>query len=365
MRAFTKLTRALLLTCLFCATAGVIAQPDDQWAQDARVITVHVTVIEPDGDPINNAPIYLYTNNGIGFIRLGETSTTLAASPTEDTVLCASLWDSKWSNLPDAELQSIKDRYNELLGQYVFLDNYSVPLNATDTEYSITISALERIEISGRFVDAAGQPIQGVVGAVVPYMSEFRSDHNGTFIATAAIGRTAVLQFVDPTDESNQIFVLRQAPQHTGQSRNIGDVVIESLPTDSAVNVLFATNQAAYNPSDLNDLKENVTLIRDDGSTIFGYPTNREQTKAVEATWRVDDLPPQIAAGTYYVVAGSVGTDAARALLRSIEDGRQTLLDAAGVPKVTAVPGQTASITINAMDSFNAALSVGADLVED
>lgn len=365
----SALTAAMFtMTAWSIGTVAGFAQPEYAWAEDTREISVQVSVVDPDGDPIVNVPLFVYTQNGVQLIRPQHAPTlpvVVGASPTEDSVLCVMLWSGDHRNdLSDAEEQAIESRYEELLSQYAFLNNYSIPLNATYTEYSITINALKRVEISGRFVDNAGLPIEGVVGSVTPYMSLIHSGTDGTFVASAAAGQTAVLQVIHPADESNQIFVLRRTPQQTGQDHNLGDVMIESLPIDSAVEIMFATNQNAVDPADLGTLKLDVTLIRDDGSAIFGYQTNRLQTKAVEATWRVDDLPPQIAAGTYYVVAGSVGTDAARALLRSIEDGRQALLDAAGVPKVTAVPGQTASITINAMDSFNAALSVGADLVD-
>jgi len=87
------------------------------------------------------------------------------------------------------------------------------------------------------------------------------------------------------------------------------------------------------------------------------------------AYWTDDNSNPvytlQLPAGTYYVTPGSYGDRPFFALYESVKAGRQAQLDAAGVPKITIVAGQTADLTFDAQAAHDAIIEVGGDLVDE
>ncbi|MBL4698788.1 MAG: hypothetical protein JKX70_08130 [Phycisphaerales bacterium] len=122
--------------------------------------------------------------------------------------------------------------------------------------------------------------------------------------------------------------------------------------------------QDPVNPDTLELTKSYVTLVEENAQYMLVFETNHERTSAVNQSWNVDEPVPQAPAGTYYIATGMYGSDETVALRRSIVDGRQNLLVAAGVQKITLLEGQLAIVVLNATNNKNAILQVGSDLLD-
>ena len=123
------------------------------------------------------------------------------------------------------------------------------------------------------------------------------------------------------------------------------------------------TNRDEFYDATDDDLGAGVSLINSDGGIVYCFPLNRLGRAATFSRSTPLGGETRVPAGAYYIAPGIVGQGLAVALLDAIRDGRQAALDAAGVPQIQAMPGQTASISFDGRAARDAIVSVASDLM--
>ena len=135
---------------------------------------------------------------------------------------------------------------------------------------------------------------------------------------------------------------------------DVGTLTVTRHPKTSRA-VLKFTNYVGLVDTDMEVLSEGMTLIRTDG-TILTFAALKDEGQAY-APVREGGVPLQpidIPAGDYYVAPGLFAAGTAVRLLDRVRAGEQAVLDAAGVPKFTAVEGQTANFSFDARAAYTA-----------
>lgn len=368
MNRFNAIAANMLGCLAVCLpTTGALGQADD-WAQDARTISVVVRVEDEAGAPISSAPVQVYTRNGLAFGMTnagGDVTIFVGASPTEDAIAIARIWDGRWhADLTPAEKTLARTRHAELVEEYAFKAGYPAAIDVPGDQFSMTIVGFDGVRVSGRFVDDAGQPVTKAGGSAFPYGSTFEADENGGFEVTVRKGANTELIYLNA--DSHQMYVIELDDTQTAADVDLGNIVLNPSVEDAELAIsLSPTNTIILDDETLVELKTRVVLVREDGSTLLSYRTNKAQTAAVNASWDVREPDPRLPGGTYYVAPGPYGIDVTRALRLAVLAGRQAALDAAGVPKVTVPPGGEAAVSVDAEAARDAILQVGADLLND
>lgn len=148
----------------------------------------------------------------------------------------------------------------------------------------------------------------------------------------------------------------------TVQDVDLGDVVAPQLTEDGRADIDLL-NQVTVFDKWLNPLGLGVSLVSTDGQVAYAFWVG-ENGDARQRRWEDPPQDPHLAAGEYYLSPGLLFSRPSLALRYSILEGRQALLDAARVPKVTIVGGQTATASFDVATVRDAILSVGGDLVD-
>lgn len=348
---------AVMLLYFEESTASLAAQ------DDVRPVTIIITAVDPDGEPIPEVPLQCLTLSAAAFgvtDAAGRLVHTLDVARTND-VMVVRIWDGMMHRIP-YDLRVIAERrVQELPNHFAFKAIYLVPLTPEQDEYTLQIAAERTVRIQGRLVDANGEPVSaGTIGSF-GYMAgdDVEVDDEGRFEYMGTPRGRAVQLFAQ---QSTQVHIIELSAQQTLVDLDLGDVPVPDPVADAPVRVMLQNHEYIFD-SMLRTIGAGATLVSTDGALILGFPANAEGDVVV-ARWHIPPQLPYLPAAEYYVVPGSVGSDSGMALLRSVRAGRQAQLDAAGVPKITAVTGEEAALTLDARAVFNAVIQVGGDLVD-
>lgn len=331
---------------------------------DPRPVTVTITASDPDGNPIPDMPLQCLTNAGAAFGITdvnGQLVLVLSAQQDEQQLI-TQLWDgAMYSTLTISERILSEKRFDELRNQYCFKHVYLTPLVAGIDQYSVLIQADPAIRIRGRLVGAQGEPIAGAIGAAyaIAYDSVGEADEGVFEFGGLRKGAAASLL----AQYSTQVHFIKLSAAQTIQDLDIGDIVLVDAAADAAARVTMQNKSDLFDSTGVG-IALAVSFISTDGSLVFGFPADLEGNVLRELLYvppRLPLLPP----GEYYAVPGLISSQSGMALYLSIREGRQALLDAAGVPKFTAISGQEVSLTIDARAAYEAVVQVGGDLVPE
>tara|TARA_E500000318_G_scaffold30491_1_gene30280 strand:+ start:7603 stop:8727 length:1125 start_codon:yes stop_codon:yes gene_type:complete len=363
---------------LFCTVIALLMFAGRAIAQDqddvgdpvifTTPLTLTVHVKDPDGMDLADAPVQVYTSHGIDFGVTNSSGVVVlepSYAPSQDDVAIVRLSDGSWhAGYSLEERHNFDYRYRFLTSSYAFQSEYQVDLNAQVQQYSISVQAVDAVKVSGVFVDGvSGVPVSGVGGRVLPFLSSFLTDSSGGF--ELSVGESEYVEFLYMLPDSRQLFIQSLSPTQTSTDVDLGQVSVQSLPSNAQVSITFANPED--DPVDLGTLRlkhANVTLVEEDAQYMLMYSTNQTRTAAVGNSWSVDEPTPLGPSGTYYVAAGMYGSDDVVALWRAVKDGRQLLLDTQGVAKVVLVDGQLVDVEFDSVQNSNAILQVGADLLD-
>lgn len=332
-----------------------------------RTVVLTVDVQSPVGGMLSDVPLQAYTKHGMVFGATdsnGRAILQLEASPDLDSIAVVRVFDGSWhTDLSEADRAHYLVRFNELLDTYAFSTRYAIDLDSNIDQYSYTLNAFEKVQMSGRFVNAnSGDPLWAVFTSVFPYTHTFMTKEDGLFDVPVAKNAWAELLYGIP--ESHQLGIYSIASGDLQEDLEIGDIPIVAADVNAQLSIeLLNPDVKIFDDLYLTNTKSSVTLISQDASIMMLFYTNETNTAAVNEVWDTTEQPPQIPAGTYYIAAGVYGENSVRVLRLALLDGRQLFLDAAGVSKVSVAANEQASITIDTQANIDAIIQVGGDLI--
>lgn len=356
---YSLLHRTLLVIGAFLSITAPCVK-----AAEVRPITVETLVRTADGDPLPDVPVQHVTMNGVAFGLTdanGRLMVTLDADRAE-TKLFSRIWDGTWHDAPADQLALAERRYEELRTGFSFEVKYLRALDANADNYAVEIIAYPTITVSGRLVDAAGATLAGTLGSIrcVAY-DNVEPEEQGVF-SIRGVRRGESERLVAQRIGSGQVHMIDLNPVQTSTDVALGDVVIEDTPADCSVAVSMSSHADLFDSS-LMSLGGAATFISADAGYVGNFPASPDGG-VLRETFYVPARRPLLPPGAYYVAPGGFGTRASMAVYLSILNGRQAALDAAGVPRITAVSGQEASLEFDARAAYDAIIQVGGDLVD-
>ena len=331
---------------------------------DPRPITVTITASDPDGNPIPDMPLHCLTNTGaaFGITDINGHLQLVLEAREDESQLVTQLWDgAMYNTLTISERILSEERFEELRNQYCYKHVYLTPIEVGTDQYSVTMQADPAIRIRGRLVSAQGEPIAGAIGAAnaIAYDSVGEGDE-GVFefggVRKAASG-LILAQY------STQVHFIEISAAQTIDDLDLGDIVLVDATADVSARVTMQNRSDLFDATGVG-IALAMSFISTDGSMVFGFPADLEGNVLRELFYVLPPLP-LLPPGEYYAVPGLISSQSGMALYLSIRAGRQAMLDAAGVPKFTAISGQEVSLTIDARAAYEAVVQVGGDLVSE
>jgi hypothetical protein len=360
---------SLLVHCamlvVLAASTACLAQPVHAvvLAEDRRLISVTVTVLDPDGAPVSDVVVQVVSRNGgnEGPTGLaGAVTLTLEASPTQDDHILVRVCEGKWARNASVEQQDLYNQsYAALLEAYAFPNWRAYPITPTGSSYSIEFDVLSAVNVSGTLRDAiTGDPVTlAACGVLKQSSGGFTSEAGGVFEVRAIRDSAATLVFNLP--DSNEIRFLEVSAQNLTADINLGDITI-ALPQSNASAAISLTSVAPklLDPRTFSRLDRHITLFDSNAERVYTFYLNEDGSKFVNVPWDPDLPNPRFAAGTYYLAPGPFSLEAALALRRALLDGKHTLLQTAGVPVLTVGSGAQGTVVFDPAAANAAILSV-------
>lgn len=331
----------------------------------AEQVQVTVEVVTSDGTPITDAPVLVHTlaDMDFGFTSAqGQLQVTTTLAKDNRTVV-ARIWDGSRINLPTWEEQDFASQREKALKQQYFLPltvEASVPEN--QSACTVQILAWPAVTIHGRFVDAAGVPLTewfvsargGASGA-----GSWPNEVEGPF-ALGGVRRNAETELWANTD-SSQVHIYPLSLEQTQADSNLGDLVLSDVDAPIQTNILLVNYAELLGPGELPWYRT-VTAIRSDGQVIYcfsiGFDGRAVETRTAEPE---DGVGGRLAPGVYYLAPGLFGAEMHWLLLDAIREDRLDELNAAGVPRITAVEGEVAAATVDMRAARDAIMTVIGD----
>lgn len=267
----------------------------------------------------------------------------LAARPSSGLFL--------WEN--DDQKEEAIERFHIVRKQYSFDQTTFIQLDGEGPTYSGIVRAYDAVTITGRFVDADGEPIEGSLGAP-PQLCYGFADADGVFeLGGVRQGVPAEIVYGIGATEVHSISL---TPQQLTINLDLGDVSVVDTPTDATISIRM-TGLENVGPRDLISILNGVSLLSSDGDACH---TSQASSSGIVFYFdegnAVTMIP--IPSGTWFVTPGSVGKVPWQMLRQALRDGKAAELEAAGVPKIVVPPGEHVEFTFSAVDAWNALKSV-------
>ncbi len=326
---------------------------------DPRPVSVAVTVRTEDGTPLSRVPIQVVADHDhkFGFSDLqGALSVTVNVGAAESYLVVA-LSDGSWFELGPNMRAEARDRFEAVRTQFFFSRANIVPLSPPAIECSTLITAYSAISLTAIVEDGSGS---------VPFRrfhvrggsSADDLDASHPFVVPG-IRRGAPADIFVTVGLSPQLHVIHLNAAQTAQDVDLGLLELIGAPRTVTAS-LTMTNSTALSLFDIDGsaLWTQVALIRSDAQVILGFRVDQASGAVVERLTAAPPLiMPLLPAGTYYACPGIMGTPLPLALFDAIRDGRLADLDAAGVPKFTAVEGQPVTLQFDARAARDAIMA--------
>jgi len=317
-------------------------------ANDTRSLTVIVTVVDPDGGPVEGCEVNV--KSGLNPANQSSSAQTnvqgmaaiaLQVNSEENRVFLAFTPGGDDQVTRDVSAAR-RERFWELLSQYALPGLTQYPIAQGQSELKITINLNPGITVFGHALDHACQPIENVKVHARSHPLWGRGQDDGAF-EIAGIKKSAdAIVFVMTKGMTLPIHL--DATQTSGNV-NLGDV--QFPPEDGNAVARITIDRAGWRPNFFEATMHGVSLISEDGQRIYSFLANQQgQALTTYMTGsRLLPLPPD----TYYLVPGGTFTANRPVHLAALDLVRSgQAANVQGWPKLVAVSGQNDEITINA-----------------
>lgn len=333
--------------------------------QQVQFVAVDITVRDEAGQPLENVPLEILssTKTRFGFTD-ADGALAMSVEITEgDEFICAWLHDGFRYEYHEIDIVLAGEMYQSYREQYHFRKGYFIPVIPGQKTYSLNITAHDIVHVTGNvlppglreqwfpksvFIDSR----DGLWFGVVDPVNEFE----------IPVRRRADTELFISMDHSPRLHSVPLTAGQTIEDVNIGEFVVPPLRADATAQIIMQNAQGQWLPGGVGPLWLGVTLISEGGSIILGYLARHDDGFVVgNPDSAVDpDMPPELPAATYFVAPGVVSTrddSIHMLLLDAIRAGQFAQLEAAGVPKLTAIAGQTTEFTFDAAMARDAILT--------
>ena len=319
--------RSLLLLCKLFLIMMIVAP---QARADSRPVEVSVTVLDSAGQPIEGAPVCV----------LSVTAQAGGATNASGTLVVQVAVDMNEARLAVrlirgcGEFRGSLENLRHLIASHAVQSLYWVEVAPTAVTASVTIRLGEPVFMTGRTVDEAGQPLS-VSSRVRGIKSDSRWQEDGRFRLLVRRMEPCELMFFHDSG-TVKVVGLPGSPVDV----ELGDIEIVPLNGNASVRVQLAERHNA--DQRIENKGGAVSFIAADGSAVYTFMTGGPGiAMANVGTGELPKLP----AGTYYVSPGLFGNSLSFKVLDAVRAGID--LDAAGIPKIVAVAGQEAELTVD------------------
>ncbi len=336
-------TPLMILRTLTLAAACVASTADAQSPEPTRRVEVHVTVTTngapfPEGTYVSMSgdALDVPTDANGRAVIVGEypadTTTVLVDIPTIiawgppellDLKNAAALSADKAFSLPPAKLVTL------VPGQEV---------------YRIEFLAPEAITVKGRTVDPTGKhlPVSAHRGGM--FNMRFTLESDGGYFEVFGVPKEQDSFLFLGTNKKEEDVICLTASQ-TVADIDLGNVTVSESANNAAIEIAVSGRDAVR--EDMGMQRDMATLVRDDGRVVYQLVLTEASGVTHSPEGHYPD-PPTVRPGRYYIVPGmSMTSDSSLKVLRLIRSGKLALLDAAGVPIIEPVTGQTTSSAID------------------
>lgn len=315
-------------------------------------VTVNVTALHGDGTPFPDLWLVLLADNPdadpgewiakTDAVGVAHFTVEPPAESRNLFVKVAGLGSSQLAPIEDR--QSVRRQHTQVLPNYSFSAFLTIPLADGVTEYAATLTMYESVRVSAQLVDEAGQPLAGGIMVQINNVgmdADMHSEDESDPLSIGGIrkGGTAEIAIYGPS--SPKPLVVRLEPHQTLENVDLGQVHVPPYGHGEAPVRITLTGRDRLLTRAVEWLDSSVTLIAADGqsSYFFAVVDNRVMgTRADNGIVRIDP-------GTYYVAPGMLIASRADLLRKLVLNGVD--VDAAGVPKITAVAGQEVQMEVD------------------
>jgi len=320
-------------------------------AQATRQIIVEATAVTFDDRPLEDVVLALNTGQD-EYAAKTDAAGIINWSievPEDQESLLIRLTGGAHDVFPRQEQLPLSLRLKTLSSQY-HIDELSRIFLSASTNYSVSITAHDPVQLTGRVVDSSGTPLEaGMIlspGFVYPALTQ----DDGSFIINGVKRNSPAWLFVDEGSPS-QVYTVKLSPVDTAVDTDLGEVVLDPAPTDAQIK-LSMTKYRVANPAFIGNLGTGLSLISTDGShRMYRYWAVRGQEEGVALLRGIDNIN-SVASGEYYVVPDMQSIQLEAAILDAIESGVD--LSSSGIPTVTAVSGQLVEQTLDMRAAYDA-----------
>jgi len=347
-------------------TACALADPPDQiWMQvpgPASFIDISVTVLVHDdaGTPLADIPIEAYSMLGSAFGFSDEQGLVTLQIRYPDDVLghiWVTLSNGKDNVVVEPDIREAAElKFNELIGVYSFDNEVGVPIDPAIPTAFVEYVAKAPITLSGRLQNMDGTPYSGGIGSLRDRASSVvvgEAGQDGSFSLLGIEKDSDVFLLVHGLGV--EAHLLEIPASSTAADYDMGVVVLDESERDAELVLSLTNNFGLMDFPEPAMIGTDVTLVSITGEIYLGLQIDDILKTANIVSEYLDDEPGiMIPAGEYYVSPGTIGYPTSLNLIDCVKQGLQAELDAAGVPKITVVAGETTEVTIDALAAYNA-----------
>lgn len=339
----------------------MILSPVSVVSASSSPLAVTISATHSDGKPFVSLWIILILDNNDESVMIARTDEIGRASFAVDPGFDENFIFAKIAGVgsawraPYAERLSVAAQDTAIIPNYSFPTFLAIPVEDGVTEYAAAFTMHPSVRASVQLVDEHGQPLAG--GAFMQ-INGFGMDtaQNGPdeagplSIGGLRQGNSADVMIAGP--QSPQWMVIHLEPHQTLEDVHLGPIHIPPYEPGSIPLHMQLINDDQLSTLPVEWVWGGVTIFTEDGqtATVFARPSNTDPIMDIPS----DEVPriPMLDPGIYYVAPGGLGTSSANLLRRLLLDGVD--VEAAGVPKLTAVEGEPIHITVDAVQAEQA-----------
>lgn len=313
---------------------------------DTRIAELRLSLTSADGSPLQGLLLTIWNNqhptliitNGRGLAR-----TRLRLTDTTDAVRCEI---GAFHLPPGAHPLRGRERKNleAALTKNVFARSYTIAINPDGiTEAAITADT--GVQLTAQIVGGRAQHI-----LVADQARIVTPDEHGSFTTLIREAHKARLFLV--TDQPAIQTVLIPAVRTTAPL-NLGTIRLQPPSSDApTATIVAAVNWWLDDEPRTESTQPGLTLIAEGGSALYSFPLGLECLAVAEPG---QTTLPRVPPGTYVALPGRFNASPAQtAAIDALASGRLEKLTDAGVPVLTASPGQAVAVTVSAPHSIDA-----------
>jgi hypothetical protein len=341
-----------IITTLARYVAGVVlllGLATTSCAQSTRTLSVNITVLGVDGSALQDVPLVMETSvaqAAVGVTGADGHVVLTGEVPLADRIVGVRLSAGGEDGIVPSEQERLLSRMRTLLMEMCFLCDYTVELVPGQSSYSISIAGKACVELSGTV--SGDEILEHDIGAISRVFVPRPLDAEKSRFLMRAQRDSMDTAFVIG---GNNVLTLSLLPADTAASGELPEITVASVPRNATVSLVLTGGQSLRRAATFHH-PPGVTLVSEGGDRIWTFDCRVEGDVRTEPQWILSE-PVTVPAGTYYIASGlAVGLPGQRALIDAVRRGDD--LTNSGVPKVTAVAGQTVSIEVDLAAAYAA-----------